>query len=87
MQRLIAPSEFAGTVEVGARYVLVDDVSAMGGTSADLANYVLANGGQVGKKPNTSSVSVPLTNSEIERPQRNKRALSDYARKVFGPKK
>lgn len=39
------------------------------------------------KKPNTSSVSVPLTNSEIEQLQRNKRALSDYARKVFGPKK
>ena len=38
------------------------------------------------KKPNTSSVSVPLTNSEIEQLQRNKRALSDYARKVFGPK-
>jgi hypothetical protein len=39
------------------------------------------------KRPNTSSVSVPLTNSEIEQLQRNKRALSDYARKVFGPKK
>lgn len=38
-----------------------------------------------GKK--TLSVSVPLTNSEIEQLQRNKRALSDYARKVFGPKK
>jgi hypothetical protein len=39
------------------------------------------------KKPNSSSVSVPLTNSEIEQLHRNKRALSDYARKVFGPKK
>jgi hypothetical protein len=39
------------------------------------------------KRPSTSSVSVPLTNSEIEQLQRNKRALSDYARKVFGPKK
>ena len=32
MQRLIAPSEFAGAVEAGAAYVLVDDVSTMGGT-------------------------------------------------------
>jgi hypothetical protein len=32
-------------------------------------------------------VSVPLTNSEIEQLQQSKRALSDYARKVFGPKK
>ena len=47
MQRLIAPSEFTGTVEIGAQYVLVDDVSTMGGTLADLANYVLVNGGQV----------------------------------------
>jgi hypothetical protein len=47
MQRLIAPSEFTGTVEIGAQYVLVDDVSTMGWTLADLANYVLMNGGQV----------------------------------------
>ncbi len=39
------------------------------------------------KKRNTSSVFVQLTNSEIEQLQRNKRVLSDYARKVFGPKK
>jgi orotate phosphoribosyltransferase len=47
MQRLIAPSEFAGAVEVGASYVLVDDVSTMGGTLADLANYLQENGGRV----------------------------------------
>ena len=40
-----------------------------------------------GKKPTTSSVSVPLTNSEIEQLQRNKRALSDYARKAFASMK
>lgn len=47
MQRLIAPSEFAGALEAGARYVLVDDVSTMGGTLADLASYIQTNGGQV----------------------------------------
>ena len=47
MQRLIALSEFAGTVEPGAGYVLVDDVSTMGGTLADLANYIQENGGRV----------------------------------------
>lgn len=47
MQRLIAPSEFTGNVEVDAQYVLVDDVSTMGGTLADLANYILMNGGKV----------------------------------------
>ena len=47
MQRLIAPSEFVGAVEVGAPYVLVDDGSTMGGTLADLANYIQENGGRV----------------------------------------
>lgn len=47
MQRLIAPSEFAGDVQTGGRHVLVDDVSTMGGTLADLAGYIRANGGEV----------------------------------------
>jgi hypothetical protein len=47
MQRLIAPSEFAGVVEADARYILVDDVSTMGGTLADLASYIQTNGGRV----------------------------------------
>ena len=36
-----------------------------------------------GRKPSTSSVSVPLTSSEIEQLQRGKRALSDYVRKAL----
>lgn len=47
MQRLIAPSDFAGEVVPGGRYVLVDDVSTMGGTLADLANYIRVKGGDV----------------------------------------
>lgn len=47
MQRLIAPSEFVGDVVRGARYVLVDDVSTMGGTLADLAGYLRAHGGEI----------------------------------------
>jgi orotate phosphoribosyltransferase len=47
MERIIAPSEFAGAVEAGAQYVLVDDVSTMGGTLADLSSYIQTNGGQV----------------------------------------
>jgi orotate phosphoribosyltransferase len=43
MQRLITPSEFAGEVERGRRYVMVDDVSTMGGTLADLASYLQRN--------------------------------------------
>jgi hypothetical protein len=47
MQRLIAPSEFAGAIEVGAAHVLVDDVGTMGGTLADLSDYIQENGGRV----------------------------------------
>jgi hypothetical protein len=47
MQRLIARSEFTGAVDIGVRYVLVDDVSTMGGTLADLASHILTNGAQV----------------------------------------
>lgn len=47
MQRLIARAEFAGPIQKGARYVLVDDVTTMGSTLADLAAYIQRNGGEV----------------------------------------
>jgi hypothetical protein len=47
MQRLIAPSEFFGNVEADERYVLVDDVTTLGGTLADLASHILEHGGRV----------------------------------------
>ncbi len=47
MERLIARCEFDGDVRPGARYVLVDDVSTMGGTIADLSSYLQSNGGVV----------------------------------------
>ncbi|MDN6321912.1 MAG: phosphoribosyltransferase [Halomonas sp.] len=47
MERLIARPSFEGTVQHGGCYVLVDDVTSMGSTLAELANYVLMNGGSV----------------------------------------
>jgi N12 class adenine-specific DNA methylase len=47
MDRLISRPIFAGPVEPGRRYVLVDDVTVMGGTLAELADYIQANGGEV----------------------------------------
>lgn len=47
MQRLIARPVFAGAVERQGRYVLVDDMTTMGGTLADLADYVCRNTGEV----------------------------------------
>ena len=47
MQRLIAPARFHGSVVEGGRYVLVDDVTTMGGTLAELANHIRTGGGEV----------------------------------------
>lgn len=47
MERLIARPAFDGDVVQGGRYVLVDDVSVMGGTLAELAHYIQDNGGEV----------------------------------------
>jgi len=40
-------AEFSGPVKAGGRYVLVDDVTTMGSTLADLAAYIQRNGGHV----------------------------------------
>ncbi|MBX6420186.1 MAG: hypothetical protein IRZ06_04135, partial [Nevskia sp.] len=47
MERLLARAEFSGKVEPGRRYVLVDDVTTMGSTLADLAHYIRSQGGEV----------------------------------------
>jgi len=47
MERMSLRAEFDGLVLRGAHYVLVDDVVNMGGTLAELANYLLARGGLV----------------------------------------
>ena len=47
MERLLARAEFAGDVQAGKRYVLVDDVTTMGSTLANLAGYVQGQGGEV----------------------------------------
>ncbi|MDN5935179.1 MAG: hypothetical protein L0H75_03245 [Nitrosospira sp.] len=47
MERLLLRPSFEGQVEEGASYVLVDDVTSMGGTLAELANFIRINGGRV----------------------------------------
>lgn len=47
MERLISRANFAGEVVPGQRYVLVDDVTTMGSTLADLAAYIQSKGGIV----------------------------------------
>jgi hypothetical protein len=47
MERLISRPEFEGAVQPGKRYVLVDDVTSLGGTLAELAHYIQKHGGLV----------------------------------------
>ena len=47
MERLISRPTFDGAVSVGRDYVLVDDVTNMGNTLAELANFIIYGGGNV----------------------------------------
>lgn len=47
MERLLLRPSFEGRVERNRNYVLVDDVTSMGGTLAELANYIRLNNGNV----------------------------------------
>lgn len=47
MERLITRAQFEGEVLRGKNYVLVDDVVNMGGTLAELADYIQKLGGNV----------------------------------------
>lgn len=47
MERLALRPVFEGDVQVGRSYVLVDDVTNLGGTLAELANYIQFMGGAV----------------------------------------
>lgn len=45
MERMATRAQFVGKVQPSARYVLVDDVTSLGGTLAELANYIQCGGG------------------------------------------
>jgi adenine/guanine phosphoribosyltransferase-like PRPP-binding protein len=45
--RMLSRPTFAGSVQPGVTYVLVDDVVTSGGTFAELAGYIQENGGKV----------------------------------------
>lgn len=47
MERMALRAQFEGDVVAKGHYVLVDDVSSLGGTLAELANYIQLKGGQV----------------------------------------
>ncbi len=48
MERLATRPRFEGTVKPDAQYVLVDDVTSMGSTLAELAHFIQFHGGKIG---------------------------------------
>lgn len=47
LERIISRPTFDGEIVAGKRYVIVDDVTVMGGTLAELASYIREGGGEV----------------------------------------
>nr|WP_272904202.1 anti-CBASS Acb1 family protein [Xanthobacter agilis] len=47
MDRMISRPLFEGEVKAGAQYVIVDDVTVMGATVAEMAHHIRAGGGEV----------------------------------------
>ena len=47
MERMAARAQFQGQIVPGAQYVLVDDVTSLGGTLAELSNHIQLFGGVV----------------------------------------
>lgn len=85
MERLIARVGFVGAVRRGRRYVLVDDVSVMGSTLADMADHIVANGGEVAgvilfaNAGRSDKLSVPPHQARLI-----ERRFGDAVRELFG---
>jgi hypothetical protein len=82
IERLIARPLFEGPVQPGRSHVLTDDVSVLGGTLAELANHIQANGGEVAGVVNLVNGSrmphnVPLLQRVKMVEQRHGQAIQD----------
>lgn len=84
-ERLIARAIFDGPVKAGAEYVLVDDVTTMGGTLAELADHIQAQGGKVaGVITLVNSSRTPTLAAPAQRVREIERRYGDAVREAFG---
>ena len=83
---MVAPVDFDGQVEEGARYVLVDDEIRSGGTLAALADHIRRGGGEVvgAVALGDASRSGRLTASPETLATIRERGLDDVIREQFG---
>jgi hypothetical protein len=85
MERMMARPLFDGPVEPGGRYVLVDDVTTMGGTLAEMANHIIDGGGQVvGVVTLANASRTPTLGASAQRVREIERRYGDAVREVFG---
>jgi hypothetical protein len=85
IERLISPPVFDGPVRPGGRYVIVDDVTTLGSTLAELANHIQEGGGEVAGSAllvNASRVGV-LTPDPVHL-ELLERKFGDVVRQEFG---
>jgi hypothetical protein len=75
MERLNSRAEFDGPVHPGSHYVLVDDVTTLGGTLAELADYIQVGGGFV------KGVVVMVNASRSDRLQSDPRVVAELEKR------
>jgi 2'-5' RNA ligase len=84
MERLIARPVFDGEVVSGARYVLADDVSTMGGTLAELGDHIRAGGGEViGTVVLTDASRTPTMQASKQQINQVEQRYGDAVREIF----
>lgn len=85
MERLTSRPLFGGKVESGERYVIVDDVTVMGGTLAEMANHIAQGGGEVvGTALLVNASRNPVIGPNKLRSQAVERRFGDVVRNELG---
>lgn len=87
--RLAFTPKFAGKVEAGKSYFIVDDTMTVGGTLAELRGYIASNGGNVLGAAvmacRESAQNLPITEKMLDRiRQKHGDKLNDYWMQEFG---
>lgn len=75
MERMCLRPEFEGAVIQGGKYVLVDDVTSMGGTLVELSNFIHTSGGTV------AAVIVLVNAGRIQQLQPTNKVISELERR------
>jgi adenine/guanine phosphoribosyltransferase-like PRPP-binding protein len=85
MDRLLVRPRFDGPVRRGEKHVLVDDVSVLGSTLAEIADHILRGGGEVvGTVTLVSASRSGKFPPELQQTREVERRFGDAVRELFG---